>query len=715
MRTLLLIVLIALFSVFGLYSQEKKELTIEDAVVGVWRQYYPKTIRGLGLKPDSKEFSKIENNSLLALSYDLKKENVLLTLDELNRILQAKNIEELSSLKTYEWIDNNKIRLFPGNNVIEIDLKTKSVLKFIKVSDDVENADFCAENGMIAYTIGNNLNIINEKGEVFQVSNERDQNIVYGQTVSRNEFGISKGTFWSPKGSYLAFYKKDESNVTDYPLVNTSTRIATLKNIKYPMAGMESEIISVGIYDIKNKKTIYLETEGEKYQYLTNITWSPDEKFIYVAVLNRAQKHMKFNCYRVSDGKFVKTLFEEKNEKYVEPLHPGIFLPKDPNKFLWQSRRDNYSHLYLYDTDGNLIRQVTKGNFEVQEVYGFTEDGKDIIILANKETPIDFDIYRVNIETGAMLRVTKHAGSHIAIVSKDGSVIIDQFSSTTIPNQINIIDTKGKLINTVLLADNPLKDFNLAKMEIGTIKADDGITELYYRLISPPDLDPTKKYPAIIYVYGGPHAQLITNRWLGGAAGWDYYMAQKGYVVFTLDNRGSANRGLEFENVIYGNCGEYEMRDQMTGIEFLKNLGYIDMDRIGVHGWSYGGFMTINLALTYPDIFKVAVAGGPVTNWEYYEVMYGERYMGNPKDNIEGYKKSNLLEKVENLKGRLLIIHGAQDPVVVWQHSLAFLQKSIEKKVLVDYFVYPEHEHNVRGLDRVHLMRLVTRYFEENL
>ena len=369
----------------------------------------------------------------------------------------------------------------------------------------------------------------------------------------------------------------------------------------------------------------------------------------------------------------------------------------------------------MYDTDGNLIRQVTKGNFEVQEVYGFTADGKDLIILANKETPIDFDIYRVNIETGAILRITKHAGSHNAIVSKDGSVIIDQFSSTTIPNQINIIDIKGKLINTVLVADNPLKDFNLAKMKIGTIKADDGITDLYYRLITPPDLDTSKKYPAIVYVYGGPHAQLITNRWLGGAAGWDYYMAQKGYVVFTLDNRGSANRGLEFENVIYGNCGEYEMRDQMYGIEFLRNLGYVDMERIGVHGWSYGGFMTMNLALTYPDIFKVAVAGGPVTNWEYYEVMYGERYMGNPNENIEGYKKSNLIERAGNLKGRLLIIHGAQDPVVVWQHSLAFLQKSIENKVLVDYFVYPEHEHNVRGLDRVHLMRLVTRYFDDNL
>lgn len=708
--------LLAVLSITASFSvKAQKQLTIEDAVIGLWRQYYPETIKGLDLRPDTKEFSKIDGNILKSVSFDLKNETDLISLNDINNLLKTLKKSELKYFPSYSWVNKNTVRMFNNNDVFEIDIKNKTILKYIALDESAENIDYCEQNSMIAFTIGNNLNIINEKGEVTQISNERDPNIVFGQVVSRNEFGIHKGTFWSPQGNFLAFYKKDESYVTDYPLVNTYTRIATLKNIKYPMAGMESEIVSLGVYDIKTGKTIYLKTEGEKYQYLTNITWSPDEKYIYIAVLNREQNHMKFNRYKVSDGSLDKTLFEEKSEKYVEPLNPAIFLPNDPDKFIWQSRQDGFSHLYLYDVNGNKLNQITNGNFEVQEVYGFISKTKDIIIKANKESPIDFDIYRVNIETGAMIKLSKERGSHDAIISKDGTFIIDKYSNTNIPNEIIILDNKGKIINKILSSKNPLAEFNLGRMIIGTIKADDGTTDLYYRLITPPDFDSTKKYPAIVYVYGGPHAQLITNRWLGGAQGWDYYMAQKGYVMFTLDNRGSANRGFEFESIIHKHLGEVELRDQMSGVEFLKSLGYVDMERIGVHGWSYGGFMTTNMMLNQPEVFKVGVAGGPVTNWEYYEVMYGERYMGNPTTNTEGYKNSNLIEKVPNLKGRLMMIHGAQDPVVVWQHSLAFVQKCIENKILIDYFVYPEHEHNVRGIDRVHLMRIVTRYFDENL
>jgi len=234
-------------------------------------------------------------------------------------------------------------------------------------------------------------------------------------------------------------------------------------------------------------------------------------------------------------------------------------------------------------------------------------------------------------------------------------------------------------------------------------------------MILPPDFDATKKYPVIVYVYGGPHAQLVTNDWLGGASGWDFYMAQEGYIMFTLDNRGSANRGAAFENIIHRQLGVIESQDQMTGIEYLRSLGYADMDRIGVHGWSYGGFMTTTLMTDHADVFKVGVAGGPVINWELYEIMYGERYMDMPQENEEGYANNNLLNKVEKLTGRLMLIHGTADPVVVWQHSLNFVQKCVEKKVLVDYMVYPGHEHNVRGYDRIHLMRIVTRYFEDHL
>lgn len=694
---------------------QTKTLTIDEAVVGVWRELYPQYIRGLALRPETKEFTKIVKNELLSVSFDLKKEKTLINLDELNSVLKHTGKDECAYFPDYEWIDKNTIRFYETNNLIEFDIIKKELTKYIKLGESAENSDYCEANSMIAYTMDNNLSIIGADGQVKQISSEREKNIIYGQTVARNEFGIEKGTFWSPQGNYLAFYRKDESMVSDYPVVNTDKRVAEPEPIKYCMAGMKSEEVTLGIYDTKSEKITYIETGEPKEQYLTNITWSPDEKSVYIAVLNREQNHMKFNQYDITTGKFVKTLFEEEHDKYVEPLYPAKFLPTDPTKFIWQTRKDGFSHLYLYNTDGNQISQITKGNFEVQEVYGFTADGKDIIIKANKETPIDFDIYRVNIATGAMIRITRENGNHSATVSADGAYIIDNFSSTSVPNKYVIFDTKGKEIKTILTAENPLADYKLGKMSIGTLKANDGITDLYYRIILPPNFDETKKYPAIVYVYGGPHAQLVTDEWLGGAAGWDYYMAQQGYIMFTLDNRGSSNRGLEFENIIHRNLGDIECQDQLTGIDYLKSLGYVDMERIGVHGWSYGGFMTTTLMTDHADIFKVGVAGGPVINWELYEIMYGERYMDMPQENPDGYTKTNLLNKTEKLTGRLMLIHGTSDPVVVWQHSLNFVQKCIENKVLLDYFVYPGQEHNVRGYDRIHLMRIVTRYFEDHL
>ncbi|MDD3859622.1 MAG: DPP IV N-terminal domain-containing protein [Bacteroidales bacterium] len=713
-KALIIIIGFILFATQLAVSQTKS-LTIDEAVVGVWRELYPEYIRGLALRPDSKEFTKIVKDTLISVSFDLKKEKTLISLDEINSVLKLEGKDECSYFPGCEWLDKNTIRFYETNNLIEFDIINKELKKYIKLGESAENSDYCSSNSMIAFTMDNNLSVIGADGQVKQISSERNKDIIYGQTVARNEFGIEKGTFWSPQGNYLAFYRKDESMVTDYPIVNTDKRVAEVEPIKYCMAGMTSEEVTLGIYDVKSEKITYIETGEPKEQFLTNISWSPDEKHIYIAVLNREQNHMKFNQYDIKTGKFVKTLFEEKHDKYVEPLYPARFLPSDPTKFIWQTRKDGYSHLYLYDTDGNQISQITKGNFEVQEIYAFTADGKDIIIKADKETPIDFDIYRVNIASGAMIRITRESGNHNAIVSADGAYIIDNFSSTSVPNKYVIYDTKGKEINTILTASNPLADYKLGSMKIGTLKANDGVTDLYYRIILPHDFDETKKYPAIVYVYGGPHAQLVTNDWLGGASGWDYYMAQQGYIMFTLDNRGSSNRGFDFENIIHRNLGVIESQDQLTGVEYLKSLGYVDMDRIGVHGWSYGGFMTTTLMTDHADIFKVGVAGGPVINWEFYEIMYGERYMDMPQENPDGYKNSNLLNKTEKLTGRLMLIHGTSDPVVVWQHSLNFVQKCVENKVLLDYFVYPGHEHNVRGYDRIHLMRIVTRYFEDHL
>jgi dipeptidyl-peptidase-4 len=315
------------------------------------------------------------------------------------------------------------------------------------------------------------------------------------------------------------------------------------------------------------------------------------------------------------------------------------------------------------------------------------------------------------------VQLTTISGAHNASVSSDGLLVLDQYSNATTPNEISILNIKTKMATTTLVkADNPFTGkIDLPRIEMVTLTAADGTTPLNGRLIYPANFDATKKYPVTVYVYGGSHAQLITNKWLSGAGYFDMYMAQQGYVVFTLDNRGSDARGKKFCDVTHRNLGVNEMADQMKGVDFLKSKSFVDTNKIGVFGWSFGGFMTTSLLTSQPDTFKVGVAGGPVIDWKYYEIMYGERYMDTPQDNPEGYAKTSLLDKVKNLKGRLLVIHGAQDPVVVQQHSMNFIEASIKAGKQVDYFLYPNHEHNVGGKDRIHMYAKIADYFDVHL
>ena len=547
-------------------------------------------------------------------------------------------------------------------------------------------------------------------------------NIVLGESVHRNEFGIDGGLFWSPKESKLAFYRMDQSMVVDYPLVNTKAREAEPKPIKYPMAGMKSHEVTVGVWDTKTEKLVYLNTRKdttvhEREMYLTNIAWSPDEKYVFIAKVNREQNHMWLEQYDAVNGQLVKVLFEEENTRYVEPCEPMIFTPKG-DQFLWFSMRDGYKHLYLYNLDGTLVKQVTKGEYEVEGFIQFDKKGENVFIYANKDNLAGCDAYRVNLKNGTMWRLT-HGGTHSVVLNEDGSCMVNVYSSVEVPAYAEYATLKYKkggdvlsVGRTLYMAENPLKDYAMPGIKLGTIKAADGKTDLYYRLITPPNMEPSKKYPTLVYVYGGPHSQLVTDSWLGGGNLYFLFLAQQGYVVYTLDNRGTDNRGFEFESCTHRHLGEIEMADQMEGVKFLKSLPYVDQDRMGVEGWSFGGFMTITMKLAHPEVFKVGCAGGPVIDWKWYEIMYGERYMDMPQENPEGYENNCLLNKAKDLEGRLLVIHGAEDNTVVWQHSLEFIERCINNLKQVDYFVYPHHEHNVRGRERNHLYKKMFDYYE---
>ena len=532
--------------------------------------------------------------------------------------------------------------------------------------------------------------------------------------MHRNEFGIDGGTFWSPQGNLLAFYRMDETMVTEYPLVNIDERIAKVEYIRYPMAGMASHHVTVGVFNPVTNNIVFLKTGEPAEQYLTNISWSPDEKYVFIAVLNRDQNHMWLNKYDALSGDFVKTLFEETDAEYVEPLNGLYFMKTNPSQFIWQSRRDGFNHLYLYDTEGTLIKQITKGNWEVTSLQGFDTKETRIFYTSTQENPLERHLYSIELKTGRTFKYTSEKGTHTTYVSPEGKFFIDRLSCLTVGSRTALLNEKGETVRLISEDVNPLKNFKLGETTLVTLKADDG-SDLYGRLTLPSGFDSSKKYPVLVYVYGGPHSQLVTDTWLGGSNLYFNYLASKGYIIWTMDNRGTSNRGAAFEQVIHRRLGDIENQDQMVGVAYIKSLPYVDASRIGIDGWSYGGFMTLTLKLRNPGVFKVATCGGPVIDWKYYEIMYGERYMDTPDQNPDGYTKACILNYIDKLDGKLLVIHGAQDNTVIWQNSLQFIQTCIQKGKQVDYFVYPQHEHNVGGTDRLHMYRKLAEYYGQNL
>ncbi len=740
-------------------AQEKKTFTLNDVIPGGDNYFnlVPKSMPGLQWWGDICVRTDIEN--IKKIDTKSGKESILVTLEEVNEALKngempyklTGHIKPLRTLMaaSLPWGDRNVITFTqyddrtPGQKyMIWYDFSKKKIVNLFNLQGEgPTNFDFCKENGYMAYTIGNDLYVAHE-GDFSSMVNpkvtgnqQQEKDVVYGQAVHRNEFGIMKGTFWSPKGTYLAFYRMDQSMVTDYPQVNTTARIAELVPDKYPMAGMTSHKVTVGIYNVKDGKTIYLQAGDTTDRYFTNISWGPDEKSVFVIELNRDQNHAQLVQYDAVSGQKIGVLYEEKHTRYVEPQHPLIFLPWDDSQFIYQTQRNGFNHLYLMDTKTKLKGEwktgkdsedqyceylktipLTEGNWLVQDVLGFNTSRKEIIIASTEISPLQTNIFSLNVKNGKRTLIGMEDGTHQAKLSASGTYLIDYFTSNNVPREISILPTTGKKGTTLFTATDPLKEnYNLPEITVGTIKAADGETDLYYRLIKPVNFDPNKKYPAIIYVYGGPHAQMIHNTRFYDARGWDLYMAQQGYVMLTVDNRGSDNRGIKFENCTFRHLGTEEMKDQVQGAKFLQSLPYVDADKIGVHGWSFGGFMTTNLMLTYPDIFKVGVAGGPVIDWQFYEVMYGERYMDTPQANPEGYKESNLRLKAGNLKGRLEVIIGGMDPTCVPQHSISFLRACIDAGTHPDFFIYPEDGHNMMGRDRVHLHEHITRYFLDHL
>lgn len=689
-----------------LYAQTQ-ELTIEDAVLGYWKGLYPEQLRDLQWTAQGDEYGYQSENQLIIKNIN-GQEVKRITLSDLQK--SNKNLQRMPWQTSFS---KEALVYRSENNYVYYNIESGDSF-FLNFDAEADNVDFSDKANAVAYTLQNNLYIATGKNPKIAVTNNSDKNIVSGQAIARSEYGITKGTFWSPEGNFLAFYQKDETNVTEYPLVDVTTYPATSTPIKYPMAGQGSEKAKVGIYDAKNQKTTYLQIDTSDEHYLTNLSWTPDEKYILLAEINRATTQYDLNLYDISTGKFVRTLTTETNDKWVEPENDAVFLPNSSTDFLWLSEKDGFMNIYRYSTLNKKSKQITSYDWVVKEILGFDATGKNVLLSGTGKDGRETHTFKVNLKTGKTQNLSPIAGTHHSQLSPDGNYLLDAYSSIDIPNVTQLISTKSGKKISLFSAANPLKNYKIGEMEMPVLQSKDGF-DLYGRMFKPYNFDPQKKYPVLIYVYGGPHAQMVTNSYLGGASLWLAAFANsEDYIVFTLDNRGSAYRGFAFESGIHRQLGTLEIEDQMLGVDYLKSLPYVDADRIAVNGWSFGGFMTSSLMLRHPGVFTTGVAGGPVTDWKYYEVMYGERYMDRPQENPEGYENARLGKYIDRLKGKLLLITGSVDPTVVPQHSMTLLKEAVEKGVQIDFFAYPMHEHNVRGMDRIHLIKKMTNYILEN-
>lgn len=695
---------------FAAFAQQR-QFTMEEATLGMRTNLAPENLNQLSWQPATSAYVyAVDNNkALIRMSVPQMTHDTILRISDIDKGLKA--------IPSLTWINKNEVYYSKGKDYFSgvKNGKAWSFKKWATLPADAENILVDKTGKQIAYTIDNNLFLLDNYSKTQQISNETDKNILFGSSaVHRNEFGIAEGIFFSPKGNKIAFYRMDQTMVNDYPIIDWSETPAKNNNIKYPMAGGTSHQVTLGVYNPVTKKTVYMNTGTPKDQYLTCVSWSPDEQFIFIGILNREQNHLWFNKYDAQTGAFIKTLFEETDSKYVQPLHGITFLPNSNNEFVWWSQRDGYMHLYRYNTDGKLLNQITKGDYVVTDINGTNAREKELIISSTKESAKEKHLYSVNWTNGKIQRLDDATGVHQGFVNDDGTYVLDRYQSADVPRKIVLKAVNKNWKTTILEAKNPLANYERPKVENVTIAAADG-TPLYGKLIYPTHFDASKKYPVIVYLYNGPNVQLITNTFPASGNLWYEYMAQHGYIIFTMDGRGSSNRGTKFEQATFRQLGTEEMNDQLKGVEYLKSLSFVDANRMGVHGWSFGGFMTTSLMLRHPGVFKCAVAGGPVIDWSMYEIMYTERYMDTPQENPDGYADNNLLTKVQNLKGKLLVIHGMQDPVVVWQHSIKFVKACVDKGVQIDYFAYPGHEHNVLGKDRVHLMQKITNYFDDYL
>jgi dipeptidyl-peptidase 4 len=726
------IALVGLLSVSPLRGQEQSGVLTVKKIYGQ-PGLSGKLYRGVQWAPDGKTVTFFEvqgtgkdaKTELWAFDVASGQRRLLVSAEKLETVLPAGKTPQTQATglgrhpaSQYGWAPNGEQLLFVGPNSLSwFDLKTQAARTLLQGKEAIADVKISPDGKLVSFVREHNLFVVNvADGKARAVTHGGTEEVRKGELdwVYPEELDLKTAYWWSPDSSKIAFLEMDESKVTKFPLVDFASFAGDAEEERYPIAGGNNPVVHVYVTSVNGGKAALMDTGSETNQYIPRVAWLRDSKRVAIERLNRPQTRLDLLIAGAETGKSSVVLTEK--DLYWINVSDDLYFLKDGKRFLWSSERSGYRHLYLYGLDGKEEAQLTKGNWEVTAVEGVDEAKGIVYFNATEKTPTERHLYRVAMDGTGFARISKQDGVHTVQLSSDASAFVDSYSNAITPPQqwVGKLDERAPIaLNENKVAE--LAEYKLSPPEFISVKTHDGM-DLNAWIIKPVNFDAAKKYPVLIYTYGGPHAQVVMNQWGGPTFLWHQMMAQKGFVIFALDNRGSAGRGHLFEEPIHFRFGAQEMSDQRDGLVWLKQQPWVDAKRLGIWGWSYGGHMTLHAMFEDVEDFKAGFAGGPVTDWHYYDTIYTERYLGLLPQNEESYQESSPIENAGKLRGKLLIAHGTEDDNVHFANTLALVDKLIEKGKDVEVLPFPGRGHGVSDAPaRIFLMNRVTQFFVENL
>jgi len=689
--------------------------------------------RGINWSPDSKRLTYLDAQGngrdakaeLWSLDVTSGERSQLISADKLETIFPAPPSHQSQATgagrhapSQYQWAPNDEALLFEGPNALAwYDLKTQAGRILVSGKDELGDVKISPDSKYVSFVRDHNLWIVSTAdGKEHAVTSGGTEQVRKGELdwVYPEELDLYAAYWWSPDSSSIAYLQMDENKVSQFSLLNFESYTGEAELQRYPVAGGTNPTVHVYVAAVNGGEPRLMDTGSDNNIYLPRVNWTPDSRHVAIQRLNRDQNALDLLLFDVSTGK-CSALLAEKDRAWVN-VRDDLHFFKDNKRFLWSSERTGYRHLYLYSLDGKQIAQITKGDWEVTAVEGVDEAKGIVYFTATEKSPTERHLYRVNLDGSGFARITKQDGFHMPNLSPDANFFVDMYSNATTPPRQDLYRTDGSKAATI--NENKVEElaqYHLSPVEFFTVNARDGVP-LNCFMIKPPNFDPSKKYPVIVYTYGGPHAQVVLNAWQGPNLLWHELMAQKGYIIFALDNRGSAGRGHVFEEPIHYRFGIPELNDQRDGVGWLQKQSYVDPQRLGIWGWSYGGHMTLHAMFEAPDLFKIGFAGGPVTDWHFYDTIYTERYMGLPQQHENEYKESSPVSHVTSFKGKLLIAQGTGDDNVHYSNTLSLINDLISRGVYVEVIAAPGRGHGVSDPPaRKIVFDRVTQFFLNNL